>query len=149
MNEVNTMEKKNPVQKSEKTQESGKKLVVLLVRGTIGFSTEIKDTLKMLRLYKKNTCVLIPDTPSYKGMLIRIQSLVTWGEIDDSTLKELKEKREEKTKNHKGEELSKLFYRLHPPRGGFERKGIKLPFKLGGALGYRGAKINDLIKRML
>jgi large subunit ribosomal protein L30 len=39
--------------------------------------------------------------------------------------------------------------RLHPPRGGYERKGIKISFNLGGALGYRGDKINKLISKML
>ena len=29
------------------------------------------------------------------------------------------------------------------------RKGIKTAFKVGGGLGYRGKKINDLVKRML
>ena len=40
-------------------------------------------------------------------------------------------------------------FRLNPPRGGFERKGIKVSFNSGGALGYRGEKINSLIKKML
>lgn len=43
----------------------------------------------------------------------------------------------------------KLFFKLTPPKGGFERKGTKRPFSLGGALGYRKEKINDLIKKML
>ena len=43
----------------------------------------------------------------------------------------------------------KPFFRLHPPRKGFERKGIKMPFKLGGVLGPRGDKINNLIKKMI
>ena len=30
-----------------------------------------------------------------------------------------------------------------------KRKGIKVAYSLGGALGYRGDKINDLIKKML
>ena len=34
-------------------------------------------------------------------------------------------------------------------KGGFERKGTKMPFHLGGALGNRKEKINDLIRRML
>lgn len=41
------------------------------------------------------------------------------------------------------------FFHLHPPRGGFERKGIKAPFSIGGSLGYRGNAINALIERML
>ncbi|MHA2362437.1 MAG: 50S ribosomal protein L30 [Candidatus Hodarchaeales archaeon] len=42
----------------------------------------------------------------------------------------------------------KPFFRLHPPRKGYDRAGIKKPYTLGGALGYRGENINDLIKRM-
>ena len=42
----------------------------------------------------------------------------------------------------------KPFFRLHPPRGGF-KGSIKRHFKVGGALGYRGPAINDLVLRML
>jgi large subunit ribosomal protein L30 len=51
-------------------------------------------------------------------------------------------------KEKRGAEDQKVF-RLSPPRGGFERKGIKTPFTMGGALGNRKEKINDLIKRMI
>jgi large subunit ribosomal protein L30 len=44
---------------------------------------------------------------------------------------------------------AKPFFRLKPPTGGFERKGIKQPYSVGGALGYRGKEINILIKKML
>ncbi len=40
----------------------------------------------------------------------------------------------------------KPIFRLHPPRKGYE--GIKRSFTEGGALGYRGEKINQLIRRM-
>ena len=43
----------------------------------------------------------------------------------------------------------KPYFKLHPPRGGFERKGIKTPFSLGGVLGYRKEKMNDLVRKML
>jgi len=43
----------------------------------------------------------------------------------------------------------KNFFRLNPPKGGFERKGIKIQYSLGGALGYRKEKINDLVVKML
>ena len=45
-------------------------------------------------------------------------------------------------------EIKKVF-RLKPPSKGFERKGIKMSFKEGGALGYRGEKINELLERMI
>lgn len=43
----------------------------------------------------------------------------------------------------------KLPFRLTPPTKGFERKGIKIPYTQGGALGDRKEGINDLIKRMI
>ena len=42
----------------------------------------------------------------------------------------------------------KSFFRLHPPSKGHKRGGIKKPFTVGGALGYRGEHINGLIKQM-
>ena len=47
-----------------------------------------------------------------------------------------------------GQKIRKNF-RLNSPRKGYGRKGIKVSFNEGGALGYRGNKINDLIKRMI
>lgn len=126
-----------------------KKIAVIMVRGLIGIDKKKRDTLVMLRLYRKNYCVVLDNTPSITGMLKKVKDYVTWGEIDDETLKLLREKREEKTKNKEGKETVKPFFRLSPPRGGFERKGIKKPFNVGGALGYRRAKINELIKRMV
>ena len=48
-----------------------------------------------------------------------------------------------------GNKKYKPYFRLNPPRKGFGRKGIKVDFKIGGALGERKEKINDLIKRMM
>jgi len=81
----------------------------------------------------------------YVGMAKKIKDYSTYGEIDADTYKLLVEKRGEK--NEKGE--LKKYFRLNSPKKGFERKGIKVSFTKGGALGYRGKKINDLIKRMV
>jgi len=98
------------------------------------------------------------------GMLKKIKDYVTWGEIDDSTFKELVEKRGEEFKARETDTKGKMKYnkyfefngkkykkvfRLNPPRKGFGRKGIKFPFTMGGALGNRSSAINDLIKRMI
>ena len=138
--------------------------MVVLVRGLIDLSKDVKDTLAMLRLFRKNQAVIVDNnTPTVKGMIIKVKDCVTWGEIDDATVKELVEKRGElflarKTdvkKKYKYATFSfngndyKPYFRLNPPRKGFGRKGIKMPFGVGGGLGYRGEKINDLIKRML
>ena len=120
------------------------KIAVIRVRGNIGLKTEIKDTLKMLNLHRSNFCAVVPKNDSYLGMIKKVKDYVTYGELDDETYKLLSEKRGEK----KGDKL-KPFFRLSPPKKGFGRKGIKIHFSKGGTLGYRGAKINELIKRMI
>ncbi len=122
---------------AEKKQ--GKKIAVILLRGLIGMNTDIRDTLRMLNLQKKLSLAIVEDNPVTKGMLQKCKDYITYGEISEETLKELNEKRPTENK----------FYSMHPPKGGFERKGIKKSFSEKGALGYRGEKINDLIKKMM
>jgi len=120
------------------------KLAVIRIRGSIGLKKDIKDTLSMLNLHRNNYCVVVPNNDNYLGMVKKVKDYVTYGELDDETYKLLVEKRGEK----KGDKLKK-FFRLSPPKKGFERKGVKIPFKKKGAIGYRAGKINDLIKRMV
>ncbi|MBU0536681.1 MAG: uL30 family ribosomal protein [Nanoarchaeota archaeon] len=122
-------------------------VAVVLVRGHIDLNNDVKDTLNMLKLFRKNYCVVLEKTSPNMGMVQKVKDVITWGEIDEKTLKILIEKRAEK--NPKDSTKNKKFFRLQPPRKGFGRKGIKQPFNKGGALGYRGEKINDLIQRML
>lgn len=118
---------------------NSKKIAVILLRGLVGVKSDIKDTLRMLNLQKKNACVILDDTLVVRGMLKKCENYITYGEVSDEVMNELKEKRPS----------AKKFYSLHPPRGGFERKGIKKPFNLKGALGYRRDNINVLIKKMI
>ncbi|MBI2650458.1 uL30 family ribosomal protein, partial [Candidatus Woesearchaeota archaeon] len=66
---------------------SAKKLAAIRVRGLTGIRTKTEDNLRMLRLYKKNYCCVVPDTPVYAGMLKSAKDYITWGEIDDETFK--------------------------------------------------------------
>ncbi len=152
-------------------------LAVIRVRGRTGVRREISDTLKMLNLTRINHCVLVPETPSYKGMLQKVKDYVTWGEINKETLEKLIRARgrlygdkpitDKYVKESMGfENISALadaivagkvlykdipnvkpIFRLHPPLKGWEK--TKRHFTEGGALGYRGKEINDLILRML
>ncbi|MFH1589777.1 MAG: uL30 family ribosomal protein [archaeon] len=134
--------------KEEKSKPKSKdKIAVILIRGLVGITVDIKDTLFLLRLRKKHTCVILEDNAVNQGMLKKVKDYVAYGEVSEATIKELISKRGKK--NPKDPTRTKPFFELAPPRGGFERKGIKKPFKLGGALGYRKNKINDLIKKML
>jgi len=153
-------------------------VAIIRLAGKTGLKKGIKDGFKIIRLYKKNTCVIVPNTDSFMGMLKNLSSYTTWGEIDEPTLKLLFKSRGKIVGNkpltdiYTKEKISstieqfasdvfnfkkkptdipglKLFFRLKPPQGGFERKGVRQPFSLGGAFGYRKEKINDLIKRMI
>ena len=117
-------------------------IAVILLRGRIGFHRDVKYTLDLLRLQKKHTLVVLKDTKELRGMLQKVKDAVTWGEIDAETFKLLatREKKDQKDRS---------YYTLNSPKGGFERKGIKRSFNLGGALGNRKEKINLLIKKML
>jgi large subunit ribosomal protein L30 len=150
---------------------------VVRVRGSVGVRGDIADTLKMLRLHRVNHCVIVPNTETYKGMLNKAKDYITYGEVDKDTLVKLILKRgrlpgnkrlnEEKIKELMDlsvEELAekivndeillkntplKPVFRLHPPRKGYDKAGIKKPFSVGGALGYRGAEINTLLEKMM
>lgn len=137
--------------KEEQPQASGSEVMIaaIRIRGSVMVTDKIEDTLKMLNLKDKNNCVVLPCTPSVKGMLRKAKDYITWGEIDAATLKELKEKRAETFVNKAGETVVKPVFRLHPPRGGFDRGGIKKSFTVGGALGYRAENINTLIRKMI
>ena len=135
-----------------------------MVRGSIDVNKEIKHTLKILRLYKKNYCVVVDSAPGVMGMIKKVKNYVTFGEIDKETYNLLIEKKGEEYKGRETDKKGKIeykkfivinnkkykpFFRLQPPKKGFGRKGIKVDFKIGGALGDRKEKINELIKRMI
>ena len=143
---------------------SEKKLVVILVRGRVGNRREVNETLDHLNLARKNYAIVVEDTPITRGMIQMVKDGVTWGEIDDQTYQLLIEKRGEEYRGKETDQAGKIqyhhsivsqgkkykkYFRLNPPRKGFGRKGIKVAFRAGGALGYRGEKINDLLRRML
>ena len=140
------------------------KIAAVRVRGSVKLNKKVKNTLNLLRLYRKNFCIVVDDTPSLKGMIEKVKDYITYGEIDEATYKLLVEKRGEEYRGREQDRKGKIkykkfllidgkkikpFFRLNPPKRGFGRKGIKVSFKAHGALGYRGNKINDILKRMI
>ena len=152
-------------------------IAIVRVRGSIDVRQEVKDTFKMLNLSTCNQATVVPENDSMKGMITKVQDYSTFGQVSEKSLAMLLEKRARiegnkkltleflKAKKIAGfEELAKKLnagqiamkelgirpvFRLSPPRKGFERGGIKKAFKLGGALGNRGEKINALLERMM
>ncbi|MBU2637558.1 MAG: 50S ribosomal protein L30 [Nanoarchaeota archaeon] len=154
------------------------KIAIVRVHGPSKLKHDVVKTFDLLRLYRKHTCIVVPNNVSYMGMLVKIKDFATWGEISLEVFRKMLEKRgklpghkkltEEYLKEKTGlgfdefakqffegkKELKdvpglKPFFKLCPPVKGFERKGIKMPFSLGGALGYRKDQINDLLEKML
>ncbi|NLN71290.1 MAG: 50S ribosomal protein L30 [Thermoplasmatales archaeon] len=150
---------------------------VIRVRGQPDVNYNIDHTMKLLGLSRVNHCVIVPEDDVTKGMLQKIKDYVTWGEVSAETLTDMirvrgkisgdeeltdeyiKENSEfqdagemakaiiEGTYRMKDVEGAKAVFRLHPPVKGYE--GNKRSYRNGGALGYRGEAINNLIARML
>ncbi len=71
----------------------GRWVAVVRIRGTVNVRRDVEETLKLLRLNKPHHVTIIPLTESYKGMLIKAQRMIAWGEISyDTFLKLLKRK---------------------------------------------------------
>lgn len=102
-------------------------IVAIRLRGGIKMNREIKETLRLLGLKRVNTLVVLPEKKEIIGMLQKVESYITWGELPE------------------GMNIEKTM-RLKPPRGGL--KSIKRKYPKGD-LGYRGDKISDLIKKMM
>ncbi len=152
-------------------------MIVVRVRATVGVRRDIRETMELIGLNRPNHAVVVPLNDSYKGMLQKIKDYCTWGEATEETLAAMINARgkavgdvaiddayvaahssyatvaelakaiadgEGKVKDVEG---MKPVFRLHPPVKGFE--GNKHSFKEGGALGYRGEAISDLIGRMI
>lgn len=154
-----------------------KMLAVILIRGLVNISPDVKKTLDLLRLRNKHCCVVIENNDVNLGMVQKVKDYVTYGLISEDLFCSMLDKRGEligKTKicnsNEKilTKEIAKdyfakkikvkdlidkkikPFFRLAPPVGGFERKGIKMPFAKGGVLGKRDDEaIKVLITKML
>ncbi|MFP4118847.1 MAG: uL30 family ribosomal protein [Candidatus Woesearchaeota archaeon] len=118
------------------------KLAVILIRGRTGMKQDVKTTLDTFGLGRKHTCAIVDDSPALRGRLRKVQNFVTFGPVSDETIKLLNEKRDAHSKK------GSVFF-LAPPKGGFERKGIKVSYNNGGALGDRGEAMNDLVQKMI
>ena len=157
--------------------EQCKPLVVVRIRGTVSAQREARETLDLLHLGHTNHAVIIDNRPSFKGMLQRINSYVTYGEPTKETIVMMIQKRALLAGDKKltEEYLTKIGYksiddlaeaiisckiqysklpdiqarfRLHPPSKGYKGK-TKKGFKAGGEAGYRGEAINALVQRMV
>jgi large subunit ribosomal protein L30 len=149
--------------------------MIVRVRGSIHANRGIVETLKLLHLTRANHATVVAEEPSFRGMLTKVQGYVTWGEADPATVGSLLAARGTTADGRRltaetlrdvvhvagVPELSKAvsergllrvdglapLVRLKAPTGGWG--STKKPYGLGGALGYRGKAINELVGRMV
>ena len=135
------------------------------IRGPVGVPKAVEDTLNMLRLTRVNHCAVLPKNPSTEGMLKKARNYITWGEVDKETLERMiakrgrlpgdkrlsgKDAKEASAKIEKSQTMKesgiKLLFRLSPVSGGLKSTKSDYP---KGDLGYRGEKINSLLRKMM
>ena len=133
------------------------------LRGEVNINQDTRDTLDMLNLGRVNHATLVPEEPSYTGMVAKVNDYVAHGEPSQETVELLIEQRGEPAEgegdiddewvaeNTEYDGIPALAeallaeettlqeaglsptLRLHPPRGGHE--GVKQPVKTGGQIG--------------
>ena len=59
------------------------KIAVIRVRGDVNLRKEIKETLNLLKLYRKNFCVVVDNNQNIIGMVKKVKDYVTYGEDVD------------------------------------------------------------------
>lgn len=137
---------------------------IVRVRGPINTKPNVKKTFEMLSLKSVNHMSIWPENNASLKMMKKVENYATFGSISEEILVEVVEKRatalageldtkaaikalkEGKTIKEAG---IKNCFRMSPPKKGYERKGIKRPFSLGGALGDRKEKMSELVKKMM
>jgi large subunit ribosomal protein L30 len=149
--------------------------MVVRVRGSIHARHDVVETLRSLHLTRPNHATILPEAASFQGMLHAVQGYVTWGEAEPETVDLILRERGETVDGHRlthetavglpsGKDLTEVvravaqqglpkvaglkpLFRLKAPKGGW--RSTKKPFSRGGALGYRGRSINELVRRMI
>jgi large subunit ribosomal protein L30 len=147
------------------------------VRGEVNINQDILDTLEMLNIGRVNHATLVPEEPSYEGMIAKVNDYVAHGTPSQETVELLLERRGEpaegdadvddewvadNTEYDDIEGLATALYdeettlqdaglsptlRLHPPRGGHD--GVKQPVATGGQIGVHETEdIDNLLEAM-
>ena len=114
-----------------------KKILVLRIAGRAAKKKKAVETMDRLKIRKKFTCIIVDSTDKARmGMVEAVKDSVSFGEVSEEFIAEMKKKREEK---------NGVFF-LHPPVGGFKKSSKVAAPK--GILG-RQSDITKLVGRML
>lgn len=113
-------------------------ILVIRIAGQVKNKKKDEETLNRLKLRKKFSSILVDSKDKIRmGMIESVSYMVSYGEVNDDFVKDLRQKR--------GKKNSNIFF-LHPPVGGF-KKSSKVAFPKG-ILGKQ-EDITKLASRML
>lgn len=145
------------------------RIAVIRMKGKFSIAPKVERTFESINLPRLYTCTLLADNPTTKGMLQACKDLVSFGAVDEETIKLLLSRRgslrdgKKLSDVKKPEEIAKMaaeiaasakplsthgilpLFFLAPPRGGVAHR--KLSVKAGGVMG-KNEKIGELIARM-
>jgi large subunit ribosomal protein L30 len=150
---------------------------IVQLRGEVNIDQDVVDTLEMLNLGRVNHATLVPEEPTYEGMITKVNDYVAHGEPSEETVALLLRERaepdtgdaevddewvDENTEFDSVDALAGALVeeettlqeaglsptlRLHPPRGG--HKGLKQPVSTGGQLGVHDTEnLDSLLEAM-
>ena len=151
--------------------------ILVQLRGEVNIDQTVLDTLEMLNLGRVNHATLVPEEPTYEGMVTKVNDYVAHGRPSQETVELLVRRRAEPATGEAdiddewvatntgygsvsalaeallAEETTlsgaglSPTLRLHPPRGG--HKGIKQPVATGGQIGVHDTDaIDELLEAM-
>jgi large subunit ribosomal protein L30 len=150
---------------------------VVQIRGEVNMQGDTRDTLSMLNLHRVNHCTFVPEDPSHRGMVDKVNDYVAHGEPSVEVVETLLRRRAEPAEGDAditdewvashtdhgdvaalaaalhdeettlAEQGLSPVLRLHPPRGGHD--GVKQPAADGGQLGkHTTENIDTLLEAM-
>lgn len=114
------------------------KLAIIKVRGQVRNNGKRHRAMNLLGIAKKFSVMVVDDTPAIRNQIKLLTPDITWGDASEEIASALSKKFPKQK-----------VYHLNPPKGGLGRKGVKTGYNKKGAFGYRAAKINDLLKKMM
>ena len=69
------------------TETTGSKLAAIQIRGELGVRGDVREALSSLGLRRKNACSVLPDTKEVRGALVKCKDVITFGSVNDETIK--------------------------------------------------------------
>ncbi len=68
-------------------------LALVRIRGKVNRNSKVEDTMKMLGLESVNTCAVVPEEPTYLGMVEKVRDYIAYGKVSYEVFLKMLKKR--------------------------------------------------------